>query len=84
MQSAGSKSKPHSTGNSRIVHLLDPNAEVTHSVAAGRRVYVHTALGHAEVNGVPVEKGGGVGTADETEIRIRATEASEVVLFDLG
>ena len=58
--------------------------EVTHAVVPGRHVYVHTALGHAEVNGVPVEKGGGVGITDETEIRIRATEASEVVLFDLG
>jgi len=63
---------------------FEAGAGVTHSVAAGRHVYVHTALGHAEVNGVAVEKGGGVGITDETEIRIRATEASEVVLFDLG
>ena len=73
----------HQDAEIRIGRLA-AGSGVAHPVAAGRHVYVHTARGEAEVNGVPVEEGGGVALSDEPEVRIRATADSEVVLFDLA
>ena len=55
-----------------------------YSLAAGRKAYLVPASGRLEVNGVSAAAGDGMAVRDETLLRVRALEDSEVVLVDVA
>jgi len=67
--------------------LLGEGDRVLHTLATGRRAYVHVARGAATVNGVELTAGDAVKLEDETSIAIQhrgdAMLAAEVLVFDL-
>jgi len=63
--------------------LLSPGAAVEHPLDTGRAAWVQVAKGAVEVNGLALEEGDGAALTGESLVRLIATEASEVLLFDL-
>jgi redox-sensitive bicupin YhaK (pirin superfamily) len=66
------------------VAKLEAGREVTHPIAAGRHAWIQVASGAVEVNGNALAAGDGAAVSDEGQIAIRAREAAEVLLFNLG
>jgi redox-sensitive bicupin YhaK (pirin superfamily) len=63
--------------------LLDGTDAVTHSLAPGRRAYVHVARGAVKVNGSALKGGDGAKIEGESSIELKDARAAEVLLFDL-
>jgi redox-sensitive bicupin YhaK (pirin superfamily) len=63
---------------------LDKGAGAKHSIEPGRHAWVQVARGAVKVNGTPLKAGDGAAVSDETEIRVEASDPSEVLLFDLA
>jgi quercetin 2,3-dioxygenase len=66
------------------VAKLEPGRQVAHPIAAGRHAWIQVASGTVEVNGTALAAGDGVAVSDEPQVAIRAGEAAEVLVFDLG
>ena len=66
------------------VTLLKPGEEVTHEFSAGRHGWLQVARGAVELNEKKLSQGDGAAISDEKAIGIKATEDSEVLLFDLA
>jgi len=64
--------------------LLDPGRTVEHTLAPGRHAWVHVVSGSIEVNGVALETGDGAAITSERALAIKATEPTELLLFDLA
>ena len=64
--------------------LLDPGRTVEHTLAPGRHAWVHVVSGSIEVNGIALETGDGAAITGERALAIKATEPSEILLFDLA
>jgi redox-sensitive bicupin YhaK (pirin superfamily) len=66
--------------------LLDPGAEVRHALAPGRGAWLQVARGAVAVNGKALAAGDGAAIESEPgpELRIVASEPSELLLFDLA
>jgi redox-sensitive bicupin YhaK (pirin superfamily) len=64
--------------------LLDGAERVSHSLAAGRRAYVHLARGSVTVNGQPLEAGDALKATELAEIVLEGGKQAEVLLFDLA
>ena len=65
------------------VSLLSPGQRVEHELAAGRFGWLQVAKGAVELNGKALKQGDGAAT-DEPKLVIKASEDSEILLFDLG
>jgi hypothetical protein len=63
--------------------VLEAGVSVEHPVAAGRSAWVQVAKGKVTVNGLALEEGDGAAISEEADVRILATERSEVLVFDL-
>jgi len=63
--------------------LLDGAEQVQHTLAAGRRAYVHVARGHAKVNDMSLKAGDALKAEGVTQIAIEQGVNAEVLLFDL-
>jgi redox-sensitive bicupin YhaK (pirin superfamily) len=63
--------------------LLDGKDAVTHTLAPGRRAYLHVARGAIKVNGAALKGGDGAKIESETRIELRDAREAEVLLFDL-
>jgi redox-sensitive bicupin YhaK (pirin superfamily) len=63
--------------------LLDGAEKATHTLAAGRRAYLHVARGKVTVNGTPLEAGDALKAANVAEIVLEQGAGAEVLLFDL-
>ena len=63
--------------------LLDGADTVIHTVAAGRKTYVHVARGAVTVNGQSLNGGDGARIHDESRIVFSDAQQAEVLLFDL-
>jgi hypothetical protein len=63
--------------------LLDGDETATHSLADGRRAYVHVARGEVTVNGHPLRAGDALKATGEAGIRLESGRAAEVIVFDL-
>ncbi len=63
--------------------LLDGADTVIHTVAAGRKTYVHVARGAVTVNGQSLNGGDGARIHDENRIVFSDAQQAEVLLFDL-
>jgi redox-sensitive bicupin YhaK (pirin superfamily) len=64
--------------------LLAPGDRVEHTLAADRHAWLQIVRGTVEVAGNTLRAGDGLAVSDETRLAIRATEAAEVLLFDLA
>jgi redox-sensitive bicupin YhaK (pirin superfamily) len=64
--------------------LLEPGEEVTHQLSPGRHAWVQVARGELELNGQLLQQGDGVAASDESKLKMKGREASEILLFDLG
>jgi hypothetical protein len=62
---------------------VNPGQIVTHTLEAGRKVYLVPATGVIEVNGHRVNARDGVAIADEAQIEIKGVEAAEIVMVDV-
>jgi len=62
---------------------LDGSASVVHSIAAGRRAYVHVARGTVTVNGRQLAAGDGARVESEPSVHLDHGHGAEVLLFDL-
>jgi quercetin 2,3-dioxygenase len=67
-----------------FVSLLSPGEEVRHVLAAKRYAWVQVANGEVEVNGKMLAQGDGAAVSDEKELKIKASQDAEVLLFDLA
>ena len=63
--------------------LVDGAEKVTHVLAAGRRAYVHVALGKVTVNGAPLEAGDAMKISSAGPVVLEQGAGAEVLLFDL-
>jgi quercetin 2,3-dioxygenase len=73
----------HQDANLYIARL-DAGAVAKHTLAPGRHAWVQVARGAVELNGKKLNAGDGAAISDESEIGLRASEGSEVLLFDLA
>ncbi|MFB0962651.1 MAG: hypothetical protein QMB97_04015, partial [Pseudomonas sp.] len=53
-------------------------------IAPGRKVYLVPASGEIEINGVVAAAGDGAAISDESLLRVRAQQDSEIVLVDVA
>jgi redox-sensitive bicupin YhaK (pirin superfamily) len=63
--------------------LLEPGQEVMHEIA-GRHAWVQVIRGAVTVNGTALAAGDGAAVSKELRLTLRATEPSELLVFDLG
>lgn len=63
--------------------LLDADKPLAHTLAPGRRAYVHVARGAISVNGIRLSAGDAAKIEQETAIVLSDAEAAEVLLLDL-
>jgi len=63
---------------------LDQGTEAKHALKLGRHAWVQIARGSVVVNGRELQQGDGAAISNETEVRVEAKEAAEVLLFDLA
>ncbi|HEY6903957.1 MAG TPA: pirin family protein [Candidatus Acidoferrales bacterium] len=54
------------------------------AIAPGRHAWVQVARGEIELNGRELKAGDGAGISGESELSVKAREASEVLAFDLA
>lgn len=66
-----------------LTTILEPGDSRSHTLAAGRRAYVHLMRGEASLNGQVLKTGDAAKVVEETELNLTATAQSEVLLFDL-
>lgn len=63
---------------------LDTGVEVEHRLAPGRAGWVQVARGQVSLNGVALSAGDGAAVQDDPVLQIKASEPSEVLVFDLS
>jgi len=63
--------------------LLDANDAVTHTLAPGRRAYVHVARGAVNVNGAALRAGDVAKISQDNAITFADARDAEVLVFDL-
>jgi redox-sensitive bicupin YhaK (pirin superfamily) len=63
--------------------ILDGAETLEHTVAEGRRAYVHVVRGAVEVNGQPLSGGDAIKLARESRVWIASAKDAEILLFDL-
>ena len=65
------------------VAALEPGTEVVHSIGPGRGVYGYLIEGAASFAGEELATGDAVKVTDESQLAIRADQASELILVDV-
>ena len=63
---------------------LAPGQTVTHELADGRHAWLHIAEGEVTLDGDQLAAGDAVGASDATTLKLKATRAAQVLLFDLN
>ncbi|MGO9243179.1 MAG: pirin family protein [Verrucomicrobiia bacterium] len=66
------------------VATLSRGEQATYGLKPGRYAWVHVATGGVALNGYPLRAGDGAAVSDETKLTVKATEPSELLLFDLA
>jgi redox-sensitive bicupin YhaK (pirin superfamily) len=64
--------------------LLDAGDQVEHTLRPGRHAWVQVARGGLTLNDHALEAGDGAALSDEPRVVLRATQPSEVLVFDLA
>ena len=71
--------------NARLVAAtLKAGQSTEYHIAPGRKVYLVPASGEIEINGVVAAAGDGAAISDESLLRVRAQQDSEIVLVDVA
>lgn len=65
------------------VGALDPGTEATHPIGSGRGAYAYLISGRGQFDDEPVATGDAAKVTDQSQLRIRAIEASELILVDV-
>ena len=63
---------------------LDHGQAVTHELRPGRHAWIQVTRGSIDVNGTQLRAGDGAAVSDERLLTVRAGDAAEILLFDLG
>jgi quercetin 2,3-dioxygenase len=63
---------------------LDKGVEAAHPLEPGRHAWLQVARGDVRLNGTELKAGDGAAIIGEHEVRVKAQEPSEVLLFDLA
>jgi redox-sensitive bicupin YhaK (pirin superfamily) len=63
---------------------LNPGQEAEQPLKAGRKGWLHVALGSVEIDGQKLEQGDGAAITDEGSVRVKGLTEAEVLLFDLA
>ena len=63
---------------------LNPGQTVSHELAGGRHAWLHVAEGEVTLDGDKLTSGDGVGVSDDITLELKATKATQVLLFDLN
>ncbi len=63
--------------------LLSSAASLQHALKPGRLGWVQVVSGQVSVNGQTLAIGDGIGLLDESEIKLEAAQAAEILVFDL-
>jgi redox-sensitive bicupin YhaK (pirin superfamily) len=66
------------------VARLGAGKEIAHALGAGRHAWIQVASGEVDLNGTKLAAGDGAAASEERALSLRAGEASEILLFDLG
>jgi redox-sensitive bicupin YhaK (pirin superfamily) len=64
--------------------ILATGQHVVHPIGAGRGAWIHVVQGSLTVGEVVLERGDGAGVSEEDSARMLITEATEILLLDLG
>lgn len=64
--------------------IMDAGHEVVHQLDRGRHAWLQVAGGAVKLNDVELKQGDGAAVSEETEVRIKAREPAEILLFDLN
>lgn len=72
----------HQNASVHVAHL-EPGMEVSHAIGEGRGVYAYLIEGAATFDDEEVVTGSAAEVVDQPELRIRAREASELILVDV-
>lgn len=62
---------------------LAAGQDLSYELSAGRGAWLQVLRGSLELNGTPLSAGDGASTSDESALNVKATEAAELMLFDL-
>jgi len=73
----------HQDANLYIARL-DKGGEANHALEKGRHAWLQVARGSVNANGTELKAGDGAAISGESEVRVAAKEAAEVLLFDLA
>lgn len=68
---------------SMFATLLDAGQSVSHTIANGRKGWLHVVQGAVEVNGLPMQGGDGLAITGEEALEITTASRGEVLLFDM-
>jgi redox-sensitive bicupin YhaK (pirin superfamily) len=63
---------------------LDAGQRVAHTLAAGRHAWLQVAEGEVTLNGETLRGGDAASFSEATVLELRATQAAQVLLFDLS
>jgi quercetin 2,3-dioxygenase len=69
---------------SLYVVLLGPGQEVKHELGKGRYAWLQVAKGAVELNGKGLKQGDGAAISNESQLTIKGSQESEILLFDLA
>lgn len=64
--------------------ILSAGEERTYELAADRHAWVQVVKGDVTLNGLPLQAGDGAAVSQETLLKLEASTAAEVLLFDLA
>lgn len=67
-----------------IAASLPKGATATHELSPGRGAWIQVLRGAVELEGEPLAEGDGAAIEDQSELRVFATQAAQVLLFDLA
>lgn len=63
---------------------LSPGQEVSSAIEPGRAAWLQVLRGNVELSGHDLQAGDGAALTDESSLAVRASEPSEIMLFDLA
>jgi redox-sensitive bicupin YhaK (pirin superfamily) len=63
---------------------LSPDVPVEHALRPGRAAWIQVLRGSVDVGGRTLQAGDGAAITDEPHVRIRASQAADILLFDLA
>jgi quercetin 2,3-dioxygenase len=64
--------------------VMDAEQEVVHQLNRGRHAWLQVARGAVKLNDIELRQGDGAAVSEETEVRLKAEEPAEILLFDLN